>query len=201
MLKLLLKIIIAAIVSASCIIWFFGSSLDQPSRFPSAVNVLNLSTALKSEIDSTVRKNPVITAVQIVTIHFPQNVKVGTYMSVDNVQLQEVYDSYVRNKVFETPLFDADSAINQRTLKLINGEFLCSPFSESTAHKYAPAAGAYIKWVCALGIPPYHNGEFLGILTIYLKDIPTKEETESLFLYSRDLSIKIYEENKLPLAR
>lgn len=195
MIKLILKIaalVVAALIASA---WIWGDLIFPRTHGPGSILALNISPELRAEIDSVVKRKPNISGIQIVTVHFQRNIKVETYMSVDNTALQEIYDLYVRNKVVETPLFESEAALNTRTLKLINGEFICSPYNESVAFKYAPAGARLINTVCALGIPPHRYGEFTGILTIYLKDAPSKEEIDLLFLYSRELSIKIYEEN------
>ena len=192
---MILKIaaLVAVVLVASA--WIWGDLLFPRTHGPDSILALNISPELRAEIDSVVKRKPNVAGIQIVTVHFQRNIKVETYMSIANKPLQEIYDLYINNKVVETPLFESEASLNTRTLKLINGEFICSPYDESVAFKYAPAGAHLVNTVCALGIPPHRYGEFTGILTIYLKDKPSKEEIDLLFLYSRELSIKIYEEN------
>ncbi len=101
----------------------------------------------------------------------------------------------MNNKVVETALFDENKVNNNRIIRLISGEFVCVPYRESSAYTYAPEAESIVSTVCATGIPPSY-GEFTGILTIYLKDKPDKDFTEQLFLLSRSLSVRIFDDNK-----
>lgn len=156
---------------------------------------LRLSPAIKNYIDDTVKKDKNITAIQVVTINFPRNVRVETYISIGNPILQELYNGFMNTKLIETPVFNDSKINNDRVLRLINGDFICIKYSESTAYKYAPQAGSLVSYVCGIAIPPRHFGEFSGILTIYLTNTPTKEEMDSLFIFSRDLSTSIGEYN------
>ncbi len=174
-----------------------GVVFDQkpPPNF-SKVSVLKISQPIRNEIDDVVKKQDIILGIQVVTINFQKNIRTETLMSMDSPALQAIYNRFVNNKVVETALFDESKVNNNRIIRLINGEFVCVPFREATAYKYAPDAESLVSTVCAIGIPPSY-GEFSGIITIYLKDKPNKDLTEQLFLLSRTLSIKIYEENKL----
>ncbi len=174
-----------------------GVVFDQkpPPNF-SKVSVLKISQPIRNEIDDIVKKQDIILGIQVVTINFQKNIRTETLMSMDSPALQAIYNRFVNNKVVETALFDESKVNNNRIIRLINGEFVCVPYREATAYKYAPDAESLVSTVCAIGIPPSY-GEFSGIITIYLKDKPNKDLTEQLFLLSRTLSIKIYEENKL----
>jgi hypothetical protein len=159
------------------------------------VSILDISPAIAVEINDVVKRNDHIIGIQVVTVNFQKNTRTETFASIDNPSVQQIYDRFISNKVVETALFDENRSNNSRIIRLISGEFVCVPYKDSTAYKFAPDAGMFISDVCAIGIPPSY-GEFTGILTIYLKDKPTKEFIEQLFLLSRALSLKIYDENK-----
>ena len=76
--------------------------------------------------------------------------------------------------------------------KLINGEFICDPFKDTIAYRFAPSADSIVATVCANGIPPIY-GKFTGILSVYLKRVPTQEEIDRIRTLSRDLSLEIFE--------
>ena len=105
-----------------------------------------------------------------------------------------MYNKYLNSKIVDVPLFTEDKKDNNRLLRLINGEFICMPYKDSTAYKYVPEGEQLISTVCGIGIPPSY-GEFSGILTIYLKDVPNSDLTEQLFLLSREISLRIYDDN------
>lgn len=161
-----------------------------------AKGTLNITESTGLYIDRTVNKDKNIVGIQIVTINFQMNTRTETYMSIDNSAVQEIYNRFINNKVIETPIFSTNKDDNSRILKLITGEFVCVPYEKSTAYRFAPEAKVFITTVCAIGIPPEHYGEFSGIVTIYLRETLSKEREEQLFLFARDLSVKLADENK-----
>jgi hypothetical protein len=159
------------------------------------VPVLYISPRIKTEVTTIVDKSSPIVAIQIVSINFQKNIRLETFAAIDNATIQALYNKYVNNKVVETPFFDNDKNNNNRILRLIGGEFVCLPYKESTAYKFAPDGARIISDVCAIGIPPIY-GEFSGILTIYLQEHPSKDFQEQLHWMARDIALRIYEDNK-----
>lgn len=163
---------------------------------PNDTPLLKINSTIRDEIDDDVKRSASIVGIQIVTINFEKNIRLETYVSIDSAAVQKIYNNYLNNKVVETVLFDEDKANNTRVLRLINGEFICMPYKESLAYRYAPEGIAFVSTVCAIGIPPSY-GEFSGIFIIYLKDKPDRDMTEKLFLLAREISVKIYDDNKV----
>lgn len=163
---------------------------------PNDTPLLKINSTIRDEIDDDVKRSASIVGIQIVTINFEKNIRLETYVSIDSAAVQKIYNDYLNNKVVETVLFDEDKANNTRVLRLINGEFICMPYKESLAYRYAPEGIAFVSTVCAIGIPPSY-GEFSGIFIIYLKDKPDRDMTEKLFLLAREISVKIYDDNKV----
>jgi hypothetical protein len=153
---------------------------------------LTVSMSTRDEIDSVVRRSPLISGIRVTSINFQRNIKTDSYINFKSTLVAELYGKFVNNRVYEIPLFDDSKDRNRRIFKLIGGEFVCSPIKDTND---VPGLEAHITSVCEAAIPPYH-GDFSGILTLYLLNTPTKNDTESLFLLSRDLAVKIYEENK-----
>jgi hypothetical protein len=158
------------------------------------LDILEITVSVGNYIDSIVKKNQIIEAIQVVTINFQSNVRLDTSMNINDIMLQDIYNGFTNNKIVDTPVFTEEKENNQRILKLINGEFLCIPFRESSAYKYAPQAEQFVKHVCAIGIPPTPAG-FSGILVLYLKTTPSADEKANLFFFARELSAIITEDN------
>lgn len=195
---LILFLLLAAFLSAT-LGWTFRDQLFKGSSTVEnrlSVNPgLVVSVNIKNEIDSIVRRSPIILGIKIVSINFQRNIRTDSYANFDHPVVSEVYTLSINNKVYETPLFTENKDTNKQVLRLISGEFLCIPFEQTTAYKLTPTLNSFVKYVCSSAIPPYH-GDFSGFLTIYLGMEPTKDDKERLFLLSRDISLKIYEENK-----
>jgi hypothetical protein len=170
---------------------------SQQQELPDTPLLLKIRTPIKHELDNAVKTDKNIIAIQIVTVNFPRNVRMETFVSIESPTLQEMYNRFIHSKTVDTPLFTEDKENNQRVLRLINGEFVCSPFNQTLAYRYAPQAERLVTSVCALGVPPFHYGEFSGIMAIYLNKNLTPEETQDLYRFARDVSIRIAESNKI----
>jgi hypothetical protein len=189
------KIAILAILSiALTFLWVARDSFLWNSSPATKIPLLHVSSDLKGDIQNLVDKNDKIVAMQIMTINFQKNIKVDTYSSIDNPRLESIYNKVNNNRVIEIPLFDDSKKNNDRILRLINGEFVCIPYTDHAAYKYAPEGANYIGYVCSIGIPPSY-GNFSGILSIYLREAPNKEDSEQYFLLSRAIALKIYNDS------
>lgn len=193
--KRLGKIAVLAIISIILtFLWVARESFDWDSSPATKIPLLYISSDIKNDIQNIVDKNDKIVGIQIMSINFQKNIKVDTFTSIDNPRVESIYKKVNNNRLVEFPLFDENSKHNNRILNLINGEFVCVPYIDHVAYKYAPEAGEYIGHVCSVGIPPSY-GNFSGILSIYLRDTPTKEDSEQMFLLARAISLRIFNDN------
>lgn len=144
-------------------------------------------------VDSIVKKYDNIIGIQITLVDFKKNIRIVVYTSVKDPGLSRIYSHYLDSSVNDMPLFNTDNSHNIRMSQLINGEFICNPFNETTGYRMHPDANDYIKYVCANGIPPYY-GQFIGIITIFLKNVPISTEVDQLRLITRETSKSIFEE-------
>jgi hypothetical protein len=189
------KIAVLALISIILtFMWVARETLIPLANPPTKISLLYVDSKLKNDIQNLVDKDDKIVAVQVVTINFQKNLRLDTFSSMDNPRLQAIYEKVNNNRLVDVPLFNESSKNNNRILNLINGEFVCVPFTDHAAYGYAPEAAQFIGHVCSVGIPPSY-GNFTGILNIYLRAEPTKEERQQLFLLARSLSLRIYNDN------
>ncbi len=189
------KIAVLALISiVLTFLWVARETVIPLANSPTKISLLYVNSKLKNDIQNLVDKDDKIVAVQVLTINFQKNLRLDTYSSIDNPKLQAIYEKVNNNRLVDIPLFNESSKNNNRILNLINGEFVCVPFTDHAAYGYAPDAAQFIGHVCSIGIPPSY-GNFTGILSIYLRAEPTKEDREQLFLLARALSLKIYNDN------
>jgi len=160
-------------------------------------NELYISRSTKEQINSTVKKVEYVKAVQISTVDFTKNVRIISYMSIEDPIVRNIYDEFISRRAVGTPIFTTEKERNAKILRLISGDFFCMPFSETRASVYAPALSSIMSTVCAYGIPPNKYGEFSGIITVYLSKEPSPEEQEKLFYFTRDISTQISDDNNL----
>lgn len=193
--RIFMIVILAAVGIGGILGWAFKEENAKTVNRLSYNSSLVVSVSTKNEIDSIVKKSPIIVGMKVVTVNFQRNIRTDTYVFFDEPRLSDIYTNIMNNKVYDTPLFTENKINNRHILRLISGEFVCLPFKETSGYTIAPELSVAVTDVCATGIPPYH-GDFSGLLTIYLTSHPSKDDIERFFLLSRDLSIKIYEDTK-----
>jgi hypothetical protein len=155
---------------------------------------VKLSKSTKDEIVNSVEKSQLIIGIQVTVVDFPKNSREVIFTTTDSPDLRSIYDNFEKSNIFEFPLFNADVANNKRLVSLINGEFVCSPFEETLGFRILPEAGKHVRYVCAVGIPPFY-GKFSGIVSIYLNRQPTSEEVDQIRNLSKNISSLIYEKD------
>lgn len=177
-------------------LWIFRATLITSSLARNEdLPTLRVSHNLKDELGDVVKRSESIIGIQITTVNFQRNILLDTYSYFDNDQMQINYKAYIKNKITDLPLFNEDKANNQHVIRLINGEFICSPFSQSGMYRYSSNYGTSEVYMCEMGIPPFY-GQFSGILTLYVSGKPSKDTLEQMLLLSRELSLRVYDENK-----
>lgn len=192
------KILILAIISILFIsAWYFKDTLITNFKSPSNHRVHNISMSfdIKTDIEETIRKENSITAIRVMSANFQRNVITEVYMYTNSNKLRGIFGNTKNNSIIELPLFNNDKDQNSRIVRLINGDFVCTTFAESSIRRIVPEVGDEVSDICTIGIPPYY-GEFSGVLVIYLKSHPDKNMYQQMFLISRDLSAKIYNDNR-----
>jgi len=155
---------------------------------------IKLSKSTVELLETTLKKSDLIVGIQVTVVDFNHNSRLVIYSGIDDPDLIKVYKNYESSIVGEIPLFNSDPVNNVRMSQLINGEFICNPYSETIANKLAPEGGKFVKTVCANGIPPYY-GKFAGIISIYLKKPPTAEEVDQIRFLAKDMSAKIFDKD------
>jgi len=160
------------------------------------VKILTITKSSANKMANINKKLDIVVGIQVVTINFHKNIKIETFADIDVPVIQESYNRFLSGKLYETPLFTSSKINNNHLVKLLSGEWLCFPYKDSSAYNYAPMLDQkYITDVCAVAIPPYNN-DIGGILVFYMKDKPSEELKNQLFLAARDISIQIFNDSK-----
>lgn len=170
-----------------------SDALSQTKISNTAPTVTKLSKKTGDKLAAAVDRYENIVAIQVVIVDFQKNTRRIVYTYSDDKNLNDLYNA--AGVVGDTilPLFNGDSSNNQRLVELINGEFICTPFADTTGFKILPAAGKFIATSCSAGIPPYY-GQFIGAVTVYLKHSPKPEELDQLRIMVKSMSSMIYEQ-------
>lgn len=155
------------------------------------VNV-KLSKKTISEIIANVDKSDLIIGMQVTIVDFQKNRRMVIYTYTDDINIGKIWQEFESKGLIELPVFNSDIQNNRRMVDLINGEFICNPFSETIGAKLSPEAGKYVSTVCANGIPPFY-GKFTGLVSVYTKKVPSSEEVDQIRTLTKSLSDAIYE--------
>lgn len=153
----------------------------------SFVRNIELSRHNVEKIDSIVLKENII-GVQVIKINLQDNTRRIVYSKYSDPQITKLHRSFVENSVtIEVPVFTKDEINNSRIIRIINNEFVCTPFKETMSYKYAPEASEKVSAVCALSVPPSY-GKFLGIIGIFFVKEPSVEEKDATRILLKTLS-------------
>lgn len=157
-----------------------------------SLRLTKLSKDTIAEIDLVVQRSELVVGIQIEVVNFQKNTKTVLYVNIDNSDLKAVYTKYLSSTISEVPLFNNDTVNNKRLIDLINGDFVCNPYSETLSARLYGDTAKYVDTVCMNAIPPYY-GRFLGTISIYTQKLPLPEELDQLRALAKELSLLIYE--------
>lgn len=159
---------------------------DEPMR-------INLSTGTLLYLnDSVVKSKDFIAGIQIINVDFKKNIRSTSHFTFGDQRLRGDYEKYQALRIAPLPLFTSVENANQKIINLINGEFTCDDFEKTVSAGTMPGAADYVSKVCAISIPPYY-GRFSGYMNVYLLKNPSQAELAIIRQLSRDISLKIYE--------
>lgn len=180
-------------ISLLALIFFIGYVLYDPlNNVAKNVKIVSeISDATVKKVDSIVNSNPSIVGGQVISVNLEKNTRYVVYTSIKNDDVKKLYLNFMSGRItLEVPVFTSDDAQNSRIVKIINHEFVCSPYKETITYKYAPETAKYITTVCAISIPPSY-GKFKGIFGVYLSREPTDLEKDLLRILLKDTADKL----------
>lgn len=182
------KVSLKTYIFASIFILFLVFSLIFYLKAPPIVINKGLSKDTIFKIKNLVDKSPTVEGIVIVDVDLQRNMRHSVFVTIKDKDIQEMYDKFINGAVsFEVPFFTGEHVHDSRLIRVMNQEFVCSPFKETIAYRYAPAAGDKIKVVCAISIPPSF-GEFKGIVGIYFKEEPDEIQRDQIRLDIKNIS-------------
>ena len=170
---IILAVLLPIIFSASMM---YGI-LATPGTTPA---VAELTQHTIREVDSLGDSNSNIIAIQVVKIDLTTNTRTLVYMYLKEAYLKNIYNSWLSTRLSpDYPVFTRDTPDNKRLVKLINHEFVCSPYNETLTYRLYPETGKYVSTMCAMSIPPSY-GKFVGVIGVMLRDPITDSEKSVL---------------------
>jgi len=145
--------------------------------------------------DDLLLRYPNIVGIQVVSADLSKNIRYILYTSIRDEEVKKLYDLFLLKSITtEVPVFTNNTVQNTRMIRLINHEYVCSPFEETISYDFLPESGKYITTVCAMSIPPDY-GNFDGIVGVFLRKPPTELESDILRIEIRSLAELIWKES------
>lgn len=147
-----------------------------------------LSDRTVNLITSTIKQEPDIVAIQVIQFNLQTNTRHIVYTNISNPIIHSIYEKFISSAVnISFPIFTEDNDQNLRLVKLMNHEYVCTPYVKTLSYKYSPETANYIKTVCAVAIPPSF-GEFKGVVAIFLRNEPTQHESDRIRIIAKGIS-------------
>lgn len=132
------------------------------------------------EIDALGNSSNNIVAIQVVKVDLTINTRNLVYMYLKDAYLKNIYNTWLVTRLSpDYPVFNRDTADNKRLVRLINHEFICTPYNETLTYRLYPETGKYVSTMCAMSIPPSY-GKFVGIIGVMLRNPVSDAEKSAL---------------------
>ncbi len=159
-----------------------------------------VSDKTKKAIINLVETDPKIIAASVMSVDIRFNeVRPVFFYSTDQSLIGSVaFDT--ESRFSRIPLFSFSEKAAENAIKLINGEFNCIPFSETSIGVLYPELGDIFKYVCRSSIPSYY-GHFSGFVAVYLTEQPSAAKQAQLEITLQKLSNEIFFEDVVRTRR
>lgn len=161
----------------------------QESNTVVITKVFTLHQESANKIKDFVQADPNILGIAIMNADLRLNVRSLVFFY--NRSQKDDLGIVVGRKIVTLPLFSRTQENNRQMVKLLNGEFDCSPYTPDLLSAALPEANPRTVAICQGSLPPYY-GYFSGFVTIFLSVDPSLEY--QIFLKSNLdlLSTEIY---------
>lgn len=174
-------IIISCILFLICILIFYGRGV----KF---ITNKSLPIELTNKIVTGIVDSDIIVGIMVVSVNLQKNARYSVYTYINDPEVKTIYDKFLENGITkEVPFFIGNQIHDLRLTRIMNHEFICSPFKDTIGYKISPDAANKISTVCAVSIPPSY-GNFKGIIGIYLKSYPTDIEQDRIRIFIKSIA-------------
>jgi len=157
---------------------------------PREVSLL-LADDTKQKIKELVIKSPDINTIMIINADIRVNQREMVYYFTDDSSIDFIIKNYLKIRSAKQPIFSADEKNNAQMVAVINGEFGCYKYEDSTTNMLLPKVGQYTAAICRISLPPYY-GEFSGYLNVLLTHMPDAELQSEVRIEAVRLATEIY---------
>lgn len=138
--------------------------------------------------------NPNVVGVVVTTVDMQKNTQYIVHNTTTVPDIKDIFDQNAKIISSELPLFSAVNAGNKTIIEIINGKFLCVPFSTSPFVELLPDASKFVMTVCGSSIPPIF-GKFNGMVIFFVKKNLTPTEMDHIRILLLTTATELYEKN------
>lgn len=174
---------------------FQASPLARPTGGNVVGEVFKISDETKTRVKQYVKDDEDIVGLSILSADIRLNTRISLFFYGDGI---DGSNAPARAQVIDRlPLFTRSDENNRQIVKLINGEFSCAPYAESTLAHAAPDINKDVVTICRASLPPYY-GHFSGFVTVFLRTDPDVERQVRLKNQLEQLATEIYFRDVVP---
>jgi hypothetical protein len=153
----------------------------------------------KGKIQDFVKTDKDIVGLTVISVDIRLNVRNQIYFYSDPSDPSPVTLAPL-SAINRLPLFTKNDDNNRQMIKLINGEFTCTPYTQTMLGTIAPGVNKDVITVCRASLPPYY-GHFSGYVSILLNNDPDIDEQVRLKTSLELLATEIYFRDVIPTTR
>lgn len=169
----------------------FAASTDNLSMPPMAVQKIFVPPDINEKIKQLTQQQQNIVFVSLVSADLRVNQREMVYFYSPNSLVNLIHDEALKMRGKTHAIFGTDEGENAQMVAMINGEFACYKYSETSNMRIAPRGNIVAPYLCRISLPPYYD-EFYGYLTFGLKSEPDQEQKDILKLEGTRLSTELY---------
>lgn len=149
-----------------------------------------ISERTEATIKTEINSHPFAAWAVITEMDLGANVKRNKFWYNED----QLFQNSLKQQIINHPnnqIFDFDKTHTEQMVKILQNEFVCSPFYEISMASYARQLNEQTQNVCRIAIPPFY-GRFVGILTIGIRGPITEEVRFSIKSMASNISATVY---------
>jgi hypothetical protein len=135
-----------------------------------------------------VEQNSLVSMIMVEKIDLQKNRRIPKFWFLN--KSQDAFTKALQGRLPDAA-FDDDSQSVQQLIGILNNEFVCSKFEDTSLAHFFPQLKDSTPYVCSIAVPPFY-GRMLGILTFGLSTRPTQSEHAAIRAEATRLAVELY---------
>lgn len=152
-------------------------------------------TSIKEEVD----RHPNVAWIVVTEMDLGANLKKFKFWYDEDQEVLQK-NMYKLEQGPNHQIFDFDKQHTSQMVSVLQNEFVCNKFEETSFENYAPQLKTQTDYICRIAIPPFY-GRFVGVLTIGVKGPITDDVRFSVKSIAANIAATIYWRDVIKLPR